>query len=72
MYAADSTCTHEEADLSLGMLTGEVLTCPLHQAKFNIETGQVLSGPNGDDPETIPNLRTYVVKVEESEVYVGI
>ena len=69
-HAADSTCTHEEADLSLGILNDEVLLCPLHQAKFDIRSGKVISGPSGDDPGTISSLRTYETKVENNELYI--
>ncbi|HVB11564.1 MAG TPA: Rieske 2Fe-2S domain-containing protein [Nitrososphaerales archaeon] len=62
-------CTHEEADLTLGIFSGETVTCPLHQAKFNVLTGTVLSGPNGDAPDTIPSLRVYNTKVENGELF---
>jgi nitrite reductase/ring-hydroxylating ferredoxin subunit len=70
LFVANSTCTHEEADLSLGILLDDLLMCPLHQAKFNVKTGRVLSGPNGDDPSTIPSLRTYTTKVENGELFI--
>ncbi|MHB1869001.1 MAG: Rieske (2Fe-2S) protein [Nitrososphaerales archaeon] len=62
-------CTHEEADLTLGIFSGETVTCPLHQAKFDILTGTVLSGPNGDAPDTIPSLMVYSTKVENGELF---
>ena len=68
-HVADSTCTHEEADLSLGILSDEILMCPLHQARFDIRDGKVLNGPNGDRPSTIPPLRTYSTKVENGELF---
>ncbi|MDG6908219.1 MAG: Rieske 2Fe-2S domain-containing protein [Nitrososphaerota archaeon] len=71
-YACDSSCTHEEADLSLGILCENTVTCPLHRAKFDLKTGQVLEGPNGDDPTTIPTLRVYKTKVEEGKVLVDL
>ena len=54
---SDTTCTHEEADLSLGMFNGGVVTCPLHRAKFDVETGDVISGPDGGPPTGIPKLK---------------
>jgi 3-phenylpropionate/trans-cinnamate dioxygenase ferredoxin component len=71
-FVAGSICTHEEADLSLGILTGEILTCPLHQAKFDITTGKVLGGPNGEGPETVPPLKTYPSKVQDGDLLVDI
>ncbi len=71
-FAAETTCTHEEADLSLGILLGFTLTCPLHQAKFDIRNGEVLDGPNGTDPSSIRALGTYSTKVEGEELFVDL
>jgi len=69
-FAADSTCTHAEADLSLGILNDEILMCPLHQAKFDFKTGKVISGPNGNDPGSIAPLHTYVISVDDKDLYI--
>ncbi|MHB8567431.1 MAG: Rieske (2Fe-2S) protein [Nitrososphaerales archaeon] len=71
-YATDSICTHEEADLSLGILSQDVVTCPLHQARFELKTGKVLSGPDGSDPDSLPALRIYQTKVENGELLIEI
>jgi len=44
-FAIDDTCSHEEASLSGGTLSGEVVVCPKHGARFNVKTGRVLSLP---------------------------
>ncbi len=67
-YVADSFCTHQEADLSLGIITDEVIECPLHHAQFNVINGQVVAGPDETDPSSIKNLRTYQTKVENGEL----
>ena len=72
VFVTDATCTHEEADLSLGILSGTVITCPLHQAKFDLNNGLVLQGPNRTDPSTIPELKTYKVKIENDEILIDI
>lgn len=69
-YAADTWCTHQRSDLSLGILFERVVQCPLHQARFELETGKVLEGPSGDDASTIPSLGLYKVKVEGTDVFV--
>ncbi len=69
-YAAETWCTHQRSDLSMGLLTERVVMCPLHQARFDLENGKVLEGPSGDDPSTIPLLTIYEVKVEGTEVLV--
>lgn len=71
-FATEATCTHEEADLSLGILSGHVLTCPLHQAQFDIRSGEVLGGPDGTESATIRQLGTYQTKVENNEVLVDL
>ena len=38
-YAIDDRCAHMNAPLSMGNLTGDVVTCPFHGAKFNITSG---------------------------------
>ena len=71
-FAMESTCTHEEADLSLGVLLEDQLMCPLHQAKFNIKTGDVQSGPDGDSPDSIPKLKKYPTKIEGDSLLVDL
>jgi len=68
-FVTDSICTHEEADLSLGMFSGGVITCPLHRAKFKVQSGEVISGPDDGSPDSIKNLRVYQTKVENGELY---
>jgi len=64
VFVTNSICTHEEADLSLGMFDAGVVTCPLHRAKFKIEDGVALSGPDGGPPEEISKLKIYPTKIE--------
>jgi naphthalene 1,2-dioxygenase system ferredoxin subunit len=44
-YAFDNICTHEYACLSDGFLDGKIIECPLHQARFDVTTGEALSAP---------------------------
>lgn len=68
IVVTDAICTHEEADLTLGIFTGRTVTCPLHQAKFDLESGAVLSGPNGDAASSIPELKVYNTKIENGNL----
>ncbi|MDE0391138.1 MAG: Rieske 2Fe-2S domain-containing protein [Rhodospirillales bacterium] len=65
-YCTDGMCTHEEEHLEEGLLIGHVIECPLHQGRFDIRTGEVISPPPFGD------LNTYPVKTENGEVYVKI
>lgn len=57
-YAIARRCGHMNAPLESGTLDGEVVTCPMHCAQFNIKTGEALSGPVPGDSgsETVPPL----------------
>jgi len=68
-FVTDSTCTHEEADLFLGMFNSGVVTCPLHRAKFDVETGEVIAGPDGSPPTEIPRLKAYPTRIEDEEIW---
>jgi nitrite reductase/ring-hydroxylating ferredoxin subunit len=48
-YAFGGICTHEQAPLSDGTLSGTRLTCPWHASEFDIVTGAVIDGP-ADEP----------------------
>jgi len=65
-YAADDTCTHEEASLSSGFLKGALVKCPLHGSRFNVCTGEVQDEPAEE------NLRTYPVRVEGDSILIAL
>ena len=50
----------------VGFLIGHVIECPLHQGRFDIRTGEVIS------PPPFVDLNTYPVKTENGEVYVKV
>ncbi len=68
-YAMGNRCTHAHADLSKGLLEGNIITCPKHKAKFDITTGKVVFRPKywiwqlkvDDEP-------SYEVKVQGNDV----
>jgi 3-phenylpropionate/trans-cinnamate dioxygenase ferredoxin component len=64
-YAIDDTCSHEEASLSEGGVTGDVVVCARHGARFNVKTGRVLSLP------AVRSVASYAVKVEGDDVFVA-
>jgi nitrite reductase/ring-hydroxylating ferredoxin subunit len=43
--AIDRRCGHMNAPLEMGTLDGDIVTCPMHCAQFDITTGEALSGP---------------------------
>jgi len=65
-YAADDTCTHEEASLSTGSLKGELVKCPLHGSRFNVRTGEALEEPAEE------NLKTYPVLLQGERILIDL
>jgi nitrite reductase/ring-hydroxylating ferredoxin subunit len=63
-YATNNICTHEHALLSDGFVDGEVVECPLHQARFHIPSGRVLS------PPAVTCLKTSAVRLDGNSVWV--
>ena len=62
VYAVQARCPHRGGPLADGLIGGTTLICPLHSWKFDLASGQALSGECG--------LRTYPVRVDESGIVV--
>ena len=45
VFAIEDTCTHSEASLSEGEITGTKIECWLHGAEFDLRTGVALTLP---------------------------
>ena len=65
-FAIDNMCTHEEASLAEGEISGHEVTCPLHGAKFDVRTGEVLGPPAYDD------VVRYTVRVMGTDIEVDV
>jgi len=65
-FAIDNMCTHEEASLAEGEISGHEVTCPLHGAKFDVRTGEVLGPPAYDD------VVCYAVRVMGTDIEVDV
>lgn len=65
-YAIDDTCSHAEASLSEGTISGDTVACPRHGAKFSVKTGAALSLP------AFAPVNTYEVKREQDEIYIRV
>jgi NADPH-dependent 2,4-dienoyl-CoA reductase/sulfur reductase-like enzyme/nitrite reductase/ring-hydroxylating ferredoxin subunit len=64
IYACGNECSHYHAPLTDGLLAGHVVTCPSHNARFDIRDGRMLAAPGLND------LPTYEVKLDNGAVYV--
>ncbi len=58
-------CPHYGAPLNEGTLEGTTLTCPWHNARFDVESGKVL------DPPALDDLETYSVEGDEELTVTG-
>ncbi len=63
-YAIDNTCSHRGGSLGEGKLKGDIVTCPLHGAHFNVKTGAVTF------PPARVGVRSFAVKVEGNDILV--
>lgn len=66
VYATSNVCTHAYALLSDGMIEGDTIECPLHNARFDIRTGKALTSPAED------NLETFETKIDDGVVLVRV
>ena len=65
-FALDNACTHDEGPLAEGDISGHEVICPLHGAKFDIRTGEVL-GPPAYEP-----VARYAVRVTGTDIEVEV
>jgi len=63
-FATDGLCTHEQADLTGGLVMGTIIECPKHNGRFDFVTGKAKRVPARID------LKTYRVRVENGTVFV--
>ena len=56
VFAVADTCTHAEASLAEGEVTGSKIECWLHGAEFDLKTGKALT------PPATEALKTFNVK----------
>lgn len=61
-HVTDNVCTHQYALLSDGWVEDGCVECPLHQARFDLATGEAKCAP-----ATEP-IRVYPVRVEGDDV----
>lgn len=66
VFALHDECTHEEFPLSSGELVGRQVTCVLHGARFDLETGTPRALP------AVRPVRTYEARIEGEEIQVRV
>ena len=66
VFATDNLCTHAQAFLTDGTLSGDIVECPLHGGRFSVRTGE------GKGPPIPCDLRTYPVRVIDGEIQIRV
>ena len=64
VFCTDGLCTHEEVDLSDGLVMDGIIECPRHNGRFDIRTGAPKGAP------VCEALRTYAAWVTASRVMI--
>ena len=64
VFALHDECTHEEFALSSGELVGGQITCILHGARFDLETGAPRALP------AVKPVRTYEARIEGEDIQI--
>lgn len=69
VFAVGNRCGHQNANLSKGTLSGSIVTCPLHKAKFDLTNGKCVTPPTiGLPPELaqkVPPDVLYYLKLND-------
>jgi nitrite reductase/ring-hydroxylating ferredoxin subunit len=66
-FAIDNFCPHLGEELHKGRLNDwDEIVCPLHDYRFNLQTGEESSGKNCRD------LKTYPIRTDETGFFIGI
>ncbi len=60
VFAVADTCTHSEASLSEGEITGSKIECWLHGAEFDLRTGEALTPPATAALKTAEGTAKYI------------
>lgn len=66
VFCTDGLCTHEQVDLSDGLVMDGIIECPRHNGRFDIRTGSPKGAP------VCVALGTYPARVENGRVLVEV
>ena len=63
IYCIENNCAHQGGPLSEGVLDGKIVTCPWHNWKFDVTTGESPYNPSA-------NVNTFQAMVEGEDILV--
>jgi NADPH-dependent 2,4-dienoyl-CoA reductase/sulfur reductase-like enzyme/nitrite reductase/ring-hydroxylating ferredoxin subunit len=64
IYACGNECTHYHAPLNEGLVVGHIVTCPWHNARFDIRDGRLDASPG------LNGVPSYETKVEDGQIWI--
>jgi nitrite reductase (NADH) small subunit len=64
--AVDNACPHRGGPLCDGIVSGEMVICPLHNYKISLETGEVKK------PDVPVRVQTYETRVENGVLMIAV
>ncbi|PLK26285.1 non-heme iron oxygenase ferredoxin subunit [Novosphingobium sp. TH158] len=66
VFAVSNICSHAEERLECGRMRGGWIACPIHGARFDLETGEAMN-----PPATLP-IKTYPVRIAGDTIEIAI
>ena len=65
VFAMHDKCPHKGGPLSQGIVSGKVVTCPLHSLKIQLDSGEAVAPDTGC-------ARTFSVKRVDDEIWIAV
>ena len=65
VFAIHDKCPHKGGPLSQGIVSGKVVTCPLHSWKIQLRDGQVV-------PPDVGCVKHFATRVDNGEVFLAL
>jgi 3-phenylpropionate/trans-cinnamate dioxygenase ferredoxin subunit len=66
IFAVENLCSHAHEKLDCGKMKNGWISCPVHGARFDLETGEPMN-----PPATMP-IQTYEVRVADGTIEVAV
>ncbi len=66
VFATDGLCTHEQVHLADGLVMDEIIDCPMHNGRFNYQTGAAMRSP------ACVALGTYPARLRDGRIEIEI
>jgi len=66
VFAVKNLCSHAYEKIDCGRMKNGWIACPVHGARFDLETGDPIN------PPAVMPIETYEVRIEGDEISVGV